>query len=98
MSNENKVVELNEEELKEVSGGDLYGFETVDESVPAPGKIYINRLTYPYNYARVISFDKTTELVEFEICEMNCQTGLLNSTGNDSKSVYDFLNEYELYQ
>ena len=97
MSNEKNVIELNDEELKEVSGGDLYGFETVDPSVPAPGKLYRKRPYYD-SIARVTSFDTITDNVEFEICETIYPSGSLNVIGNKSMSVYDFLDEYEYCQ
>ena len=97
MSNEKNVIELNDEELKEVSGGDLYGFETVDPSVPAPGKLYRKRPYYD-KIARVTSFNTITDKVEFEVCETIYPSGALNVIENKSMSVYDFLDEYEYCQ
>ena len=97
MAEEKKIVELNDEDLKKVSGGDLYGFEYVDPSVPAPGKLYKKRPYYD-SIARVVSFDTITDKVEFEICETIYPSGALNVIGNKSMSVYDFLDEYEYVQ
>lgn len=97
MTEEKKINELNDEDLKNVSGGDLYGFETVDPSVPAPGKMYRKRPYYD-SIARVVSFDTITDKVVFDICEIIYPQGTLNVIRTDSKSVYDFLDEYEYVQ